>query len=66
MPTIGTATIAIRVGPEGARPDNRTIPAAAPARPVVPRPLWEARHLFQEPVYPEGFGPLEDDDDEME
>lgn len=37
-------------------------PAAAPARPIVPRPLWERHDLFQEPAYPEGLGLLEDDD----
>lgn len=37
-----------------------------PVRPIVPRPLWERRELFQEPAYAEGFGPLEDEDDEGE
>jgi hypothetical protein len=32
-----------------------------PARPIVPRPLWERHTLFQEPAYPEGIGQLEDD-----
>lgn len=44
-----------------ARPPAR---AAAPARPILPRPLWERHDLFQEPQYPDGLGPLEDDDDE--
>jgi len=43
-----------------------TIPAPAPARPIVPRPLWERRDLFQEPAYAEAFGPLEDEDDDLE
>nr|WSZ21218.1 hypothetical protein OH837_49110 [Streptomyces canus] len=36
--------------------------ALAPARPIVPRPLWERHQLFQEPAYPAGFDLLEDDD----
>jgi hypothetical protein len=64
MPTIGTATIAIRVEAEGARPDRRAVSAAAPARPIVPRPLWERHQLFQEPSYPAGFDLLEDDEDD--
>ncbi|WP_399559408.1 hypothetical protein [Streptomyces chartreusis] len=44
-----------------------TIQAPAPARPIVPRPLWEARHLFQEPVYAVGLKLLEDlEDDERD
>lgn len=35
--------------------------AAAPVRPITPRPLWEAHRLFQEPAYAEGLA-LEDDD----
>lgn len=42
-----------------------TIPAP-PARPITPRPLWERRDLFQEPAYAEGFGPLDDEDDDPE
>lgn len=45
-----------------------TIQAPAPARPIVPRPLWERRDLFQEPVYPDGLelseGDSEDEDGE--
>ena len=37
--------------------------AAAPARPIVPRPLWERHQLFQEPQYPDGIGLAEDDED---
>lgn len=40
-------------------PPARTV---APARPIVPRPLWERHQLFQEPVLPEGLGLIEDDD----
>lgn len=39
-------------------------PAAPPVRPIVPRPLWEAHQLFQEPEFPEGLGLIEDDEDE--
>ncbi|MER6249420.1 hypothetical protein [Streptomyces griseorubiginosus] len=35
--------------------------AAAPVRPITPRPLWERHDLFQEPQFPEGLGLLEDD-----
>ncbi|MEV5915797.1 hypothetical protein AB0M00_43810 [Streptomyces chartreusis] len=52
MPTIGTATIALLAEP------------AAPARPIVPRPLWERDALFQEPVYAAGLELLEDDSDD--
>ncbi|NUQ95832.1 MAG: hypothetical protein HOY79_04485 [Streptomyces sp.] len=38
---------------------NRPTP---PGRPILPRPLWERHQLFQEPVYPDGLGPLEDDE----
>jgi hypothetical protein len=38
--------------------------ALAPARPIVPRPLWERHQLFQEPAYAEGLALLEDDDTE--
>lgn len=41
-----------------------TLPTPAPARPIVPRPLWERGDLFREPAYPDGFGPLEDDDED--
>lgn len=42
-----------------------TTPSApAPARPIVPRPLWERHQLFQEPAWPEGLALLEDDEDE--
>lgn len=40
--------------------------ATAPARPIVPRPLWEAHRLFQEPQFPDGLRLEEDDDDEGE
>lgn len=39
-------------------------PACAPAQPIVPRPLWERHQLFQEPHYPEGLAPLEDEEDD--
>ncbi|MFD5848324.1 hypothetical protein [Streptomyces chartreusis] len=35
-----------------------------PARPIVPRPLWERHALFQEPVYAPGLELLEDDEAE--
>jgi len=38
--------------------------APAPARPIVPRPLWERSDLFREPAYPEGSEPLEDEGEE--
>jgi hypothetical protein len=38
--------------------------AAKPDLPIVPRPLWEAHLLFQEPKLPEGLGLLEDEEDE--
>lgn len=41
-----------------------TIQAPAPARPIVPRPLWERHALFQEPVYAAGLEPLEDDSED--
>lgn len=41
-----------------------TLPAPAPARPVVPRPLWERGALFQEPAFAAGLDLLEDDDEE--
>jgi len=51
-------------------PAHRIPRAAAPApptRPVVPRPLWEAHRLFQEPQFPEGTDlPDEDEEDEGE
>ncbi|MCX4885948.1 hypothetical protein [Streptomyces sp. NBC_00847] len=37
---------------------------SAPARPIVPRPLWERDRLFQEPAYADGLVLLEDDDAE--
>ena len=37
--------------------------AAAPAWPIVPRPLWEAHRLFLEPQFPDGVATLEDDED---
>ena len=37
---------------------------ATPDLPIVPRPLWEAHLLFQEPQLPEGLALLEDDDTE--
>jgi hypothetical protein len=40
--------------------------ALAPARPIVPRPLWERDRLFQEPAYADGLVLIEDDDDESE
>jgi hypothetical protein len=40
--------------------------AATPARPITPRPLWERHQLFREPAYPEGLGPIEDDEDDNE
>jgi hypothetical protein len=43
-----------------------TTAPAPPARPIVPRPLWERRDLFQEPAYPEGLGPLEDEDEDQD
>lgn len=33
---------------------------------VTPRPLWERHQLFQEPVYPAGLEPFEEDDGEDE
>lgn len=45
-------------------PTTRLPGALAPARPIVPRPLWERHALFQEPAYPDGFEPPEDDGDE--
>jgi hypothetical protein len=42
-----------------------TLPAPT-ARPGLPRPLWERGDLFREAVYPEGLGPLEDEDPEGE
>lgn len=47
-------------------PANRVPGALAPARPIIPRPLWERHQLFQEPQYPDGLEPLEDDEDEGE
>lgn len=44
-------------------PTGRPPRAAAPARPIVPRPLWERHQLFQEPQYPAGLEPMEDDED---
>ena len=38
----------------------------APARPIVPRPLWERDRLFQEPQYADGLALLEGEDDEDE
>ncbi|MCL8016935.1 hypothetical protein [Streptomyces sp. AS02] len=44
-----------------------TIPIPpAPARPIIPRPLWERDALFQEPVYAAGLELLEDDSDDAE
>ena len=40
--------------------------APAPARPIVPRPLWERHQLFQEPSWPEGYEALEDAGEEGE
>lgn len=40
--------------------------ALAPARPIVPRPLWEAHRLFQEPKFPDGLELEDDSDDEGE
>ena len=40
--------------------------AAAPARPILPRPLWERHDLFQEPHYPDGLEPAEDGEDDGE
>ena len=37
---------------------------ALPARPIVPRPLWERHDRFQEPAWPEGFELLEDDEED--
>lgn len=50
-------------------PPNCLPGALAPARPIVPRPLWERHDLFQEPQFPDGLGPLEgegepDEDDD--
>ena len=45
-------------------PANRLPGALAPARPIVPRPLWEAHRLFQAPVFPEGLALAEDDEDD--
>lgn len=64
MPTIGTATIAVRVEPEGARVGNGTVVAVAPSQPIVPRPLWERDALFQEPAYADGLELLGDDSDD--
>jgi hypothetical protein len=36
---------------------------AAPVRPIVPRPLWERHQLFQEPHYPEGLEPAENEEE---
>lgn len=47
-------------------PPDRLPRAAAPARPIVPRPLWEAHRLFQEPQYPDGIGLAEDEQDDGE
>lgn len=41
-------------------------PAATPDLPIVPRPLWEAHLLFQEPKLPEGLALTEDEDDDGE
>ncbi|MGW2384360.1 hypothetical protein [Streptomyces sp. NPDC001658] len=43
-------------------PVDRLPGALAPARPIVPRPLWERSDLFQEPAYPEEFLLVEDDE----
>ena len=45
-------------------PANRLPGALAPARPIVPRPLWERHDLFQEPRFAEGLALLEEDDTE--
>ncbi|MGW2520533.1 hypothetical protein ACWC09_26660 [Streptomyces sp. NPDC001617] len=45
-------------------PPNRLPGAPVPARPIVPRPLWEADLLFREPQYPDGLRLLEDDEDD--
>jgi hypothetical protein len=37
-----------------------------PARPIVPRPLWERGDLFREPAWPDGTEPLEDDADDLQ
>lgn len=47
-------------------PATRLPGALAPARPIVPRPLWEAHRLFQEPRFAEGLALLEDDTDDDE
>ena len=47
-------------------PPNRLPGALAPARPIVPKPLWERHDLFQEPQYPDGIGLAEDDQDDGE
>ena len=58
MPTIGTATIAIRVEPAD-RPARVARPAAAQRLPY--------RHvdLFREPAYPDGQ-PYADDDEDVD
>jgi hypothetical protein len=43
-----------------------TTAPAPPARPIIPRPLWERGDLFQEPAYASGLELLEDDDPEDE
>lgn len=45
-------------------PPKRPPAAAAPARPIVPRPLWERHRLFIEPDLPQGADPEDDDGDD--
>lgn len=47
-------------------PVDRMPGALAPARPIVPRPLWEANLLFKEPQFPECLALTEDEDAEGE
>lgn len=44
-------------------PPHRLPGTLPPARPIVPRPLWERHDLFQEPRFPEGLEPGDEDED---
>lgn len=47
-------------------PANCLPGALAPARPIVPRPLWERQDLFQEPAFAEHLAFEDGDEDDSE